>query len=119
MKVLKDNGLTIVLMVATMATLAGMLMTGISVYNDDLAQHHQPGEPVQLPLLRRHEVDVRQVQHAERVGTGREHGHGDLAQRVLTRLPQAVRGQAGAGGDPRRRQTAEKSCQTHAVSLPQ
>jgi hypothetical protein len=41
-KVLKDNGLTIVLVAATMATLLGMLMTGISVYNDELVQHHQP-----------------------------------------------------------------------------
>lgn len=41
-KVLRDNGLTIVLITATMATLAGMLMTGVSVYNDELAQHHQP-----------------------------------------------------------------------------
>lgn len=41
-KVLKDNGLTIVLVAATMATLLGMLMTGISVYNDELAQHNQP-----------------------------------------------------------------------------
>ena len=43
MKVLRDNGLTIVLIVATMTTLAGMTMTGISVYNDELARHHQPG----------------------------------------------------------------------------
>ncbi len=43
MKVLRDNGLTIVLIVATMTTLAGMMMTGISVYNDELARHHQPG----------------------------------------------------------------------------
>lgn len=42
MKMLRDNGLTIVLAVATMATLLGMLATGISVYNDELAQHHQP-----------------------------------------------------------------------------
>ncbi|MGD9476374.1 DUF6766 family protein [Shinella sp. G-2] len=42
MKVLRDNGLTIVLIVATIVTLTGMLMTGISVYNDELVQHHQP-----------------------------------------------------------------------------
>ena len=43
MKVLRDNGLTIVLTVATMTTLAGMMATGISVYNDELTRHHQPG----------------------------------------------------------------------------
>ncbi len=42
MKWLRDNGLTIVLMAATLATLFGMWMTGLSVYNDELAQHHQP-----------------------------------------------------------------------------
>lgn len=36
MKWLKDNGLTIVLMVATIATLTAMLFTGFSVYNDEL-----------------------------------------------------------------------------------
>lgn len=43
MKVLRENGLTIVLIVATMTTLVGMMVTGISVYNDELARHHQPG----------------------------------------------------------------------------
>lgn len=42
MKVLRDNGLTIVLIVATMTTLAGMMMTGISVYNDELARTSSP-----------------------------------------------------------------------------
>ncbi|AOF93774.1 DUF6766 family protein [Sinorhizobium sp. RAC02] len=42
MKFLRDNGLTIVLMIATTATLLGMLLTGVSVYNDELIQHHQP-----------------------------------------------------------------------------
>lgn len=42
MKWLKDNGLTIALMVATIATLTAMLFTGFSVYNDELAQHRQP-----------------------------------------------------------------------------
>jgi hypothetical protein len=41
-KLLRDNGLTIVLMIATTATLLGMLLTGVSVYNDELVQHHQP-----------------------------------------------------------------------------
>lgn len=39
MKVLRDNGLTIVLLLATVATLFGMLMTGQSVYNADLTEH--------------------------------------------------------------------------------
>lgn len=39
MKFLKNNGLTIVLLVATVITLLGMLMTGLSVYNDDLTKH--------------------------------------------------------------------------------
>lgn len=39
---LRDNGLTITLAAATAATLIGMLLTGLSVYNDELAQHHQP-----------------------------------------------------------------------------
>lgn len=39
MKVLRDNGLTIVLLLATLATLAGMLATGLSVYNENLAHH--------------------------------------------------------------------------------
>lgn len=43
MKLIRDNGLTIFLMVATAATVLGMMMTGISVYNDELAQHHRPG----------------------------------------------------------------------------
>lgn len=43
MKVLRENGLTIVLIVATVTTLAGMMATGFSVYNDELTRHHQPG----------------------------------------------------------------------------
>ena len=39
MKVLKDNGLTIVLSVATLSTIIGMMLTGLSVYNEDLAHH--------------------------------------------------------------------------------
>lgn len=42
MKWLRDNSLTIVLAVATVATLAGMLFTGFSVYNEELAQHQRP-----------------------------------------------------------------------------
>ena len=41
MKPLRDNGLTVVLIAATASTLAGMAMTGLSVYNDELAQHHR------------------------------------------------------------------------------
>jgi len=40
MKVLKDNGLTIVLLLATLFTIAGMLVTGLSVYNEELAKDH-------------------------------------------------------------------------------
>lgn len=39
MKVLKDNGLTIVLLLATLVTILGMLLTGLPVYNDELTQH--------------------------------------------------------------------------------
>jgi hypothetical protein len=39
MKVLRDNGLTMVLLLATVATMFGMLMTGQSVYNADLTEH--------------------------------------------------------------------------------
>ncbi len=42
MKWFRDNGLTIVLAAATLITLVGMTMTGLSVYNDELARHHQP-----------------------------------------------------------------------------
>lgn len=31
------------LVVATMTTLVGMMATGLSVYNDELTRHHQPG----------------------------------------------------------------------------
>lgn len=39
MKLLRDNGLTIVLLIATLATILGMMMTGLSVYNDELVRH--------------------------------------------------------------------------------
>lgn len=39
MRVLKDNGLTIVLLVLTVATIAGMLLTGWQVNNEDITQH--------------------------------------------------------------------------------
>jgi len=39
MKVLRDNGLTIVLLLATAATLVGMLLTGLSVHNEELTEH--------------------------------------------------------------------------------
>lgn len=42
MKVLRENSLTIVLVVATVATLLGMSLTGLSVHNSDLIQHGQP-----------------------------------------------------------------------------
>ncbi len=43
MRFLRDNGLTIVLVGATVATLIGMTMSGLSVFNEELVQHHQPG----------------------------------------------------------------------------
>ncbi|MVA18942.1 hypothetical protein GOZ94_08180 [Agrobacterium vitis] len=39
MRVLKDNGLTIVLLVLTIATITGMLLTGWQVNNEDIIQH--------------------------------------------------------------------------------
>ena len=40
MKVLKDNGLTIVLLLATAITIIGMFLTGLSVYNEQFAEHN-------------------------------------------------------------------------------
>jgi hypothetical protein len=40
MKFLRDNGLTIVLMLATAITVSGMLFTGFAVHNKELAEHH-------------------------------------------------------------------------------
>ena len=39
MRVLKDNGLTIVLLVLTIATITGMLLTGWQVNNENIIQH--------------------------------------------------------------------------------
>jgi hypothetical protein len=39
MKVLKDNGLTIVLLAATLFTIVGMMATGLAVYNEELSTH--------------------------------------------------------------------------------
>jgi len=39
MKILRDNGLTIVLMLATVITVTGMLFTGLEVYNQELVEH--------------------------------------------------------------------------------
>jgi len=39
MKFLRDNGLTIVLVSATILTLLGMVLTGESVYNNELSSH--------------------------------------------------------------------------------
>jgi hypothetical protein len=41
MKLLKDNGLTIVLLSVTVATIIGMTLTGHSVYNEVLVSHSQ------------------------------------------------------------------------------
>jgi hypothetical protein len=46
MKFLRDNGLTIVLLIASAATIFGMMLTGLSVYNADLTQHG--GHPITL-----------------------------------------------------------------------
>lgn len=40
MKFLRDNGLTLVLVTATLATLCGMVFTGLFVHNQELATHH-------------------------------------------------------------------------------
>ena len=42
MKFVRDNGLTIVLVAATAGTLIGMIFTGLSIYNEELAAHHRP-----------------------------------------------------------------------------
>ena len=39
MKFIRDNSLTIVLLLATVATVIGMIFTGFSVYNEELASH--------------------------------------------------------------------------------
>ncbi|WCJ64171.1 DUF6766 family protein [Agrobacterium tumefaciens] len=39
MRLFRDNGLTIVLVVASLVTIGGMLATGWAVYNGELAQH--------------------------------------------------------------------------------
>lgn len=39
MKFLRDNSLTLVLLAATVATLVGMILTGLVVYNEELADH--------------------------------------------------------------------------------
>jgi hypothetical protein len=41
-RALRDTSLTIVLTIATLATLSGMVVTGLSVHNEDLLQHQQP-----------------------------------------------------------------------------
>jgi hypothetical protein len=51
MRVLKDNGLTIVLLVLTVATIAGMLLTGWHVNNEDITQHG--GTPLPLAAYAR------------------------------------------------------------------
>jgi len=42
MKFLRDNGLTIVLAILTVSTISGMLLTGWSVHNHELAEHGAP-----------------------------------------------------------------------------
>ncbi|MDP9759416.1 MULTISPECIES: DUF6766 family protein [Agrobacterium] len=40
MRLFRDNGLTIVLVLTSVLTIGGMLATGWEVYNEELAQHH-------------------------------------------------------------------------------
>lgn len=40
MKLVRDNGLTIVLVLASLLTIGGMFATGWVVHNDELVQHH-------------------------------------------------------------------------------
>lgn len=40
MRLFRDNGLTIVLVVTSLLTVGGMLATGWAVYNEELVQHH-------------------------------------------------------------------------------
>src|SRR5690242_12556698 len=46
MKLLRDNGLTIALVVLTVGTIVGMLLTGWSVNNEELVEHG--GDPLAL-----------------------------------------------------------------------
>ena len=39
MRLFRDNGLTIVLVLTSLLTIGGMLATGWVVYNEELAQH--------------------------------------------------------------------------------
>ncbi len=48
MRSIKDNGLTIVLLVLTVATILGMLLTGWQVNNEEIAQHG--GMPLSLAV---------------------------------------------------------------------
>lgn len=47
MRILRDNGLTIVLMALSLLTIAGMILTGWSVHNHELGEHQK----VELGLL--------------------------------------------------------------------
>lgn len=40
MRLFRDNGLAIVLVLTSVLTIGGMLATGWAVYNEELAQHH-------------------------------------------------------------------------------
>ena len=54
MKLLRDNGLTIFLTVATIGTMLGMVVSGLSVYNDELVHHHQPTVSLAAYLISGH-----------------------------------------------------------------
>lgn len=42
MRIIRDNGLTIVLLVLSLSTIGGMLVTGWNVYNEQLSEHGLP-----------------------------------------------------------------------------
>ena len=42
MKLLRDNGLTIVLLLLSGVTMGGMLVSGWAVYDNDLVEHGRP-----------------------------------------------------------------------------
>ena len=46
MRFLRDNGLTIVLVLASLATIFGMFLSGWSVYNDELKEHGSQAVPL-------------------------------------------------------------------------
>ena len=76
------------------------------------------GDPALLAVLTRGEVQVGQVQHAQRLGLGREHGYVEAAQREHVALDQrGVRERGGAedggtGGQPAQYRAVGHACQS-------